>query len=196
MVRRKQTLSTEHADVLRQWKQRGFLAPDFEYEELTSHYMEQLNKAAKNLAGSIYEEHHKGEKVRIYRETTVMTNEEQSMTSKCLLLQSGQNQYSEEARQHLLQKYSSETVMATSKVNSLSSFQSVLFCLDNIRKRTVKRCHSRIIGDKAKQMCSRVEMSSAKDNTLLPVISFGFDCTKGNESRHIFLCGSCTVSVG
>ena len=118
--------------MLRQWKQRGFLAPDFEYEELTSHYMEQLNKAAKNLAGSIYEEHHKGEKVRIYRETTVMTNEEQSMTSKCLLLQSGQNQYSEEARQHLLQKYSSETVMATSKVNSLSSFQSVLFCLDNV----------------------------------------------------------------
>ena len=77
MVRQKQTLSTEHADVLRQWKQRGLLAPDFEYEELTSHYMEQLNKAAKNLAGSIYEEHHKGEKVRIYRETTVMTNEEQ-----------------------------------------------------------------------------------------------------------------------
>ena len=61
-----------------------------------------------------------------------MTNEEQSMTSKCLLLQSGQNQYSEEAQQHLLQKYSSETVMATSKVNSLSSFQSVLFCLDNV----------------------------------------------------------------
>ena len=74
MVRRKQTVSKEHTDVLRQWKQRGFLAPDFEYEELTSHYMEQLNKAAKNLAGSIYEEHHKGEKVRIYRETTVMTN--------------------------------------------------------------------------------------------------------------------------
>ena len=134
MVRRKQTVSKEHADVLRQWKQRGFLAPDFEYEELTSHYMEQLNKAAKNLAGSIYEEHHKGEKVRIYRETTVMTNEEQSMTSKCLLLQSGQNQYSEEARQHLLQKYSSETVMATSKANSLSSFKSVLFCLDNVPK--------------------------------------------------------------
>ena len=88
-MRRKQTLSTEHADVLRQWKQRGFLAPDFEYEELMSHYMEQLNKAAKNLAGSIYEEHHKGEKVCIYRETTAMTNEEQSMTSKCLLLQSG-----------------------------------------------------------------------------------------------------------
>ena len=132
MVRRKQTVSKEHADVLRQWKQRGFLAPDFEYEELTSHYMEQLNKAVKNLAGSIYEEHHKGEKVRIYRETTVMTNEEQSMTSKCLLLQSGQNQYSEEAWQHLLQKYSSETVMATSKVNSLSSFKSVLFCLDNV----------------------------------------------------------------
>ena len=61
-----------------------------------------------------------------------MTNEEQSMTLKCLLLQSGQIQYSEEARQHLLQKYSSETVMATSKVNSLSSFQSVLFCLDNV----------------------------------------------------------------
>ena len=60
MVRRKQTVSKEHADVLRQWKQRGFLAPDFTYEELTSHYMEQLNKAAKNLAGSIYEEHHKG----------------------------------------------------------------------------------------------------------------------------------------
>ena len=108
------------------------MAPDFTYEELTSHYMEQLNKAAKNLAGSIYEEHHKGEKVRIYRETAVMTNEEQSMTLKCLLLQSGQNQYSEEARQHLLQKYSSETVMATSKVNSLSSFKSVLFCLDNV----------------------------------------------------------------
>ena len=110
MVRQKQTLSAEHADVLRKWKERGLLAPDFVYEELTPHYMEQLNKAAKNLSGSIYEEHHKGQKVRMYRETTVMTNEEQTMTSKCLLLQSGQNQYSEEARQHLLQTYSSETV--------------------------------------------------------------------------------------
>ena len=200
MVRRKQTVSKEHADVLRQWKQRGFLAPDFEYEELTSHYMEQLNKAAKNLAGSIYEEHHKGEKVRIYRETTVMTNEEQSMTLKCLLLQSGQNQYSEEARQHLLQKYSSETVMATSKVNSLSSFKSVLFCLDNIPetygKEQLKDAIVELLVTKSKQMCRRVEMSSAKDNTLLPGISFGFDCTKRNESRHIFLRGSCTVSSG
>ena len=62
MVRRKQTLSTEHADVLRQWKQRGFLALDFEYEELTSHYMEQLNKAVKNLAGSIMRNTIKGKK--------------------------------------------------------------------------------------------------------------------------------------
>ena len=186
--------------MLQQWKQRGFLAPDFEYEELTSHYMEQLNKAAKNLAGSIYEEHHKGEKVRIYRETTVMTNEEQSMTSKCLLLQSGQNQYSEEARQHLLQKYSSETVMATSKVNSLSSFKSVLFCLDNVPetygKEQLKDAIVELLVTNPKQICRRVEMSSAKDNTLLPEISFGFDCTKRNESRHIFLRGSCTVSSG
>ena len=81
MVRRKQTLTPEHADVLRKWKERGLLALDFVYEELTPHYMEQLNKVAKNLSGSIYEEHHKGQKVRIYRETTVMTNEEQTMTS-------------------------------------------------------------------------------------------------------------------
>ena len=132
MVRQKQTVSTEHAEVLQKWKERGFLAPDFEYEELTSHYMGQLNKVAKNLSGTVYEEHHKGEKVRIYREMTVMTNEEQTITSKCLLLQSGQNNYSEEVRQHLLQKYSSETVMPTSKVDALSSFQSVLFCLDNV----------------------------------------------------------------
>ena len=200
MVRRKQTVSKEHADVLRQWKQRGFLTLDFEYEELTSHYMEQLNKAAKNLAGSIYEEHHKGEKVRIYRETTVMTNEEQSMTSKCLLLQSGQNQYSEEARQHLLQKYSSETVMATSKVNSLSSFKSVLFCLDNVPetygKRTVKRRHSRIIGDKAKQMCRRVEMSSAKDNTLLPGISFDLIAQKEMKAGIFFYVAAARLVLG
>ena len=81
-----------------------------------------IKQSCKELSWFYYEEHHKGEKVRIYRETTVMTNEEKSMTSKCLLLQSGQNQYSEEAKQHLLQKYSSETVMAMSKVNSLSSF--------------------------------------------------------------------------
>ena len=79
-----------------------------------------------------YVEGHKGEKVRMYKETTVMMNEEKTITSKCLLLQSGQNNYSEHVRQHLLQKYSSETVMPTSKVDPLSSFQSVLFCLDNV----------------------------------------------------------------
>ena len=61
-----------------------------------------------------------------------MTNEEWTVTSKCLLLQSGQNNYSEQVRQHLSQKYCSETVMPTAKVDVLSSYQSVLFCLDNV----------------------------------------------------------------
>ena len=94
--------------------------------------MGQLTKVAKNLSDDIYVEGHKGEKVRMYKETTVMSNEEWTVTSKCLLLQSGQNNYLEQVRQHLLQKYSSETVMPTSKVDVLSSFQSVLFCLDNV----------------------------------------------------------------
>ena len=106
--------------------------PDFVYEELTDHYIGQLTKVVKNLSDEEYVEGHKGEKVRMYKEMTVMTNEEQTITSKCLLLQSGQNNYSDHVRQHLLQKYSSETVMPTSKVDPLSSFQSVLFCLDNV----------------------------------------------------------------
>ena len=91
-----------------------------------------LDNIAKNLSDEEYVEGHKGEKVRMYKETTVMTNEVQTITSKCLLLQSGQNNYSEHVRQHLLQIYSSETVMPTLKVDPLSSFQSVLFCLDNV----------------------------------------------------------------
>ena len=74
----------------------------------------------------------KGEKVRIYKETTIMANEQWTVTSKSLLLQSGQNHYAEEVQRNLLQKYDSETVMPTSKVNYLSSYQSVLFCLDNV----------------------------------------------------------------
>ena len=105
---------------------------EFEYEELTEHYIGQLTKVAKDLSDEIYVEGHKGEKVRMYKEMTVMTNEEQTITSKCLLLQSGQNNYSEHVRQHLLQTYSSKTVMPMSKVDALSSFQSVLFCLDNV----------------------------------------------------------------
>ena len=132
MVKQKQTISPEHAEVLRKWKEREFVAPDFEYEELTEHYIGQLTKVVKNLSDEEYVEGHKGEKVRMYKEMTVMTNEEQTITSKCVLLQSGQNNYSEHVRQHLLQKYSSETVMPTSKVDPLSSFQSVLFCLDNV----------------------------------------------------------------
>ena len=106
--------------------------PEFDFEELTEHYMGKLTKVAKNLSDNVYVEGHKGEKVRIYKETTVMTNEEWTVTSKCLLLQSGQNNYSEQVRQHLSQKYCSETVMPTSKVDVLSSYQSVLFCLDNV----------------------------------------------------------------
>ena len=68
----------------------------------------------------------------MYKVTTVMTNKEWTVTSKCLLLQSGQNNYSEQVRQHLLQKYCSEMVMTTSKVDVLSSYQSLLFCLDNV----------------------------------------------------------------
>ena len=163
-------------------------------------YMEQLNKAGKNLAGSIYEEHHKGEKVRIYRETTVMTNEEQSMTSKCLLLQSGQNQYSEEARQHLLQKYSSETVMATSKVNSLSSLQSVLFCLDNVPetygKEQLKDAIVELLVTNPSKCVAELKCHLQKTTHSYRELVLDFDCTKKNESRHIFLHGSCTVSFG
>ena len=132
MVKRKQTISPEHAEVLQKWKERGFVDPDFVYEELTDHYIGQLTKVAKKLSDEIYMEGHKGEKVRMYKEMTVMTNEQQTITSKCLLLQSGQDNYSEHVRQHLLQKYSSETVMAMAKVDPLSSFQSILFCLDNV----------------------------------------------------------------
>ena len=59
--------------------------PQFEFEELTEHYIGQLTKVVKNLSDNIYVEGHKGEKVRIYKETTVMTNEERTVTSKCLL---------------------------------------------------------------------------------------------------------------
>ena len=99
---------------------------------LTPHYMEKLTKVVKNLSDNVYVEGHIGEKVRMYKETTVMSNEEWTVTSKCLLLQSGQNNYSEQVRQHLSQKYSSEIVMPTAKVDVLSSYQSVLFCLDNV----------------------------------------------------------------
>ena len=94
--------------------------------------MGQLTKVTQNLLDNIYVEGHKGEKVRIYKETTIMANEQWTVTSKSLLLQSGQNQYAEEVRQHLLQKYDCETVMPVSKVNYLSLYQSVLFCLDNV----------------------------------------------------------------
>ena len=132
MVRKKQTISQEHAQILRDWKERGFVDPEFDFEELIPHYMGKLMNVAKNLSDNVYVEGHVGEKVRMYKETTVMSNEERTVTSKCLLLQSGQNNYSEQVRQHLSQKYSSETVMPTSKVDVLSSYQSVLFCLDNV----------------------------------------------------------------
>ena len=46
------------------------MALDFEYEELTEHYIGQLTKVAKNLSDEEYVEGHKGEKVRMYKETT------------------------------------------------------------------------------------------------------------------------------
>ena len=125
-------ISPEHAEILHNWKERGFVDPQFEFEELTEQYIGQLTKIAQNLSDNLYVEGHKGEKVRIYKETTVMANEEWTVTSKSLLLQSGENNYAEEVQQHLLQKYGSETVMPTSKVHVLSLYQSVLFCLDNV----------------------------------------------------------------
>ena len=132
MVRKKQTISQEHAQILHDWKERGFVDLEFDFKELTPHYMGKLTKVAKNLSDNVYIEGHVGEKVRMYKETTVMSNEEQTVTPKCLLLQSGQNNYSEQVRQYLSQKYSSETVMPMAKVDVLSSYQSVLFCLDNV----------------------------------------------------------------
>ena len=132
MVRKKQTISPEDVQILHDWKERGFVDPEFDFEELTPHYMGKLTKVAKNLSDNIYVEGHIGEKVRMYKETTVMSNEEWTVTSKCLLLQSGQNNYSEQVRQHLSQKYCSETVMPMAKVDVLSSCQRVLFCLDNV----------------------------------------------------------------
>ena len=75
------------------WKERGFVDAKFEFKELTEHYMGQLTKVTQNLSDNVYVEGHKGEKVWIYKETTIMANEQQTVTSKSLLLQSGQNQY-------------------------------------------------------------------------------------------------------
>ena len=158
MVKQKQMISPEHVEILHNWKERGFVDLQFEFEELTEQYIGQLTKIAQNLSDNLYVEGHKGEKVRIYKETTVMANEEWTVTSKSLLLQSGENNYVEEVWQHLLQKYGSETVMPTSKVHVLSSYQSVLFCLDNVPvtygKKTVERCDSRIADNTAKKMCN------------------------------------------
>ena len=176
------------------------MASDFEYEELTSHYMGQLTKVAKNLSSTIYVEGHKGEKVRMYRETTVMTNEEQTITSKCLLLQSGQNNYSEQARKHLLQKYSSETFMPMLKVDALSSFQSVLFCLDNVPvtygKEQLKDAIVKLLVTKPKKCVTELKCHLQKTTRSYNELVLEFDSTKGHESRHIFLCLSGTVGFG
>ena len=131
MVKQKQTVSEEHATILCTWKQRGFVEPSFDFEELTEHYMGQLCNM-ENLSDDIYVQGHKGKKVRIYKEIMVTMNEERMVTAKTLLLQSGQNNFAKEVRQHLLQKYDSKTVMPTAKVDLLSSYQSILFCLDNV----------------------------------------------------------------
>ena len=48
MVRQKQTISPAHEEVLCNWKERGFVDLQFEFEELTEHYIRQLTKVAKN----------------------------------------------------------------------------------------------------------------------------------------------------
>ena len=82
MVRWKQTISPEHAEILHDWKERGFVDSEFDFEELTEHYMGKLTKVVKNLSDNIYVEGHKGEKVRMYKEMTVMTNEEWTVTGQ------------------------------------------------------------------------------------------------------------------
>ena len=62
MVRRKQTISPEHAEILRNWKEMGFVDPEFDFKELTEHYMGKLTKVAKNLSDNVYVEGHKGRK--------------------------------------------------------------------------------------------------------------------------------------
>ena len=37
-------ISPEHAEILRNWKEREFVDPKFDFEELTEHYMENLLK--------------------------------------------------------------------------------------------------------------------------------------------------------
>ena len=62
MVRKKQTISPEHAQILRDWKERGFVDPEFDFKELTPHYMGKLMKVVKNLSDNVYVEGHVGEK--------------------------------------------------------------------------------------------------------------------------------------
>ena len=35
MVRKKQTISQEYAQILHDWKERGFVDPEFDFKELT-----------------------------------------------------------------------------------------------------------------------------------------------------------------
>ena len=54
MVRKKQTISQEHVQILHDWKERGFVDLEFDFEELTPHYMGTLTKVAKNLSHNVY----------------------------------------------------------------------------------------------------------------------------------------------
>ena len=127
-----------------------------------------------------------------------MANEQRTVTSKCLLLQSGQNQYAEEVWQHFLQKYDSETVMPTSKVHYLSSFQSVLFCLDNVPlaygKEQLKDVVLELLITQPKKCVTELKAHLEK-MTSLQAIDFGPNTRKGDESGNFLLCSSSKVSV-
>ena len=66
----------------------------------------------------------------------------------------------------------------------------MLFCLDNVPetygKEQLKDAIVELLVTKPSKCVAELKCHLQKDNTILPGISFGFDCTKENESRHIF----------
>ena len=90
--------------------------------------------------------------------------------------------------------------MATSKVNSLSSFQSVLFCLDNVPetygKEQLKDAIVKLLVTKPSKCVAELKCHLQKTTRSYRELVLDLIAQKEMKAGIFFLRGSCTVVLG
>jgi len=128
----KKKVPDEHVTVLEQWKERGQVNYSHQYIFLADYIVTGLIKVAEKFSNPDLLGSFKGCQVCVATRTYDIETIPATNIAKIMHLQSGNNQLASSAESYISSHFDAEIVQGCKKHSNISSYHSILYCLDNV----------------------------------------------------------------